>query len=505
MDKAAKLKHSKPFKDSFWSEFEEVDNLVSKMLEEIQSELQLERFNITKYKSNLKVLLLNLFVTYSVSPKMYLAVSRTSGDYSNKRYNSNNIGFKVFKNVFDALTSLKYIEYHRGYFNNFTATGQRSRIRANAKLIKCFKSNNISTAMITHDKDEETIILRKAKDKSSINKKNVSVSYKDTDEINKMRSNLEVINALLERTWIDIEISDKEHIKLNERMDKIPDKSPIDFTRRKLKRIFNNSSFEDGGRYYQVWWQEISSSYRKYITIEGKRTEEEDFAGIHLRMIYALEEIELGSDDIHLIDGFGNEYRNQVKRAIYIIINAETIESAINAIKNKLTLPKNKTAIDLFNQLKLRHPKIAKYFATGEGIKLQYIDSQIAEKVMLRLARDNIVALPMHDSFIVRMSHRKRLKQEMIKAYKEVLTAEAIIDKKESIRKELEQQEQQRPLVKDQINYKDLREPLAGNEIINITKEGIKNYKQYNLREYEWRALEDIRKEILEDIRKETL
>ena len=38
-----------------------------------------------------------------------------------------------------------------------------------------------------------------------------------------------------------------------------------------------------------------------------------------------------------------------------------------------------------------------------------------------------------------------------------------------------------------QINYKDLREPLAGNEIINITKEGIKNYKQYNLREYEWR------------------
>ena len=81
MDKSARLKHSKPFKVSLWSEFEEVDNLVSKLLEEIQSELQLQRFNKTKYKSNLKVLLLNLFVTYSVSPKMYLAVSRTSGDY----------------------------------------------------------------------------------------------------------------------------------------------------------------------------------------------------------------------------------------------------------------------------------------------------------------------------------------------------------------------------------------------------------------------------------------
>ena len=107
---------------------------------------------------------------------------------------------------------------------------------------------------------------------------------------------------------------------------------------------------------------------------------------------------------------------------------------------------------------------------------------------MIRLSRDNIVALPIHDSFIVRVSHLNDLKEEMIRAYKEVLTTEAIIDKKESIRKELEKQEQQRPLVKDQINYKGLREPISGDELINITQEGIKNYKQYNRRESEWRA-----------------
>ena len=154
----------------------------------------------------------------------------------------------------------------------------------------------------------------------------------------------------------------------------------------------------------------------------------------------------------------------------------------------ELTLPKNKTAKDLFNQLELKHPKIAKYFATGIGIELQYLDSQIAKKVILRLARVNIVALPVHDSFIVRMSHINDLKDEMNKAYEEVLTTKAITDKKESIRKILEQQEQQRPLVKDQINYKDLREPITGNELINITKEGINNYKQYKCREDEWRA-----------------
>ena len=51
MDKAAELKHSKPLKDSLWSEFEEVDNLVSIVLEEIRSALKLERFNKTEYKS----------------------------------------------------------------------------------------------------------------------------------------------------------------------------------------------------------------------------------------------------------------------------------------------------------------------------------------------------------------------------------------------------------------------------------------------------------------------
>ena len=315
MDKAAELKHSKPLKDSLWSEFEEVDNLVSVVLKEIRSSLKVERFNKTKYKSNLKVLLLNLFVTYSVSPKMYLAVARGFGDYSTSRYNSNNIGYKVFVRLVDILSKLGYIEYHRGHFDSFTSSGQRSRIRANSKLIKHFKSKSIYTAMITNDKDEETIILKKSKEESANPNRKDLAYYIDNEATNKMRNNLEEINALLDRTWIDIDISDEEHIKLNEKMDKKPDKNPIDFTRRKLRRIFNNSSFEQGGRFYHGWWQEISSSYRKYITISGKLTEEEDFSGIHIRMLYAFEGIEFGSEDTYIIEGYGSEYREEVKKS----------------------------------------------------------------------------------------------------------------------------------------------------------------------------------------------
>ena len=478
MDKSARLKHSKPLKDSLWSEFKEVDNLVSVVLKEIKSALKVERFNKTKYKSNLKVLLLNLLVTYSVSPKMYLAVARGFGDYSTSRYNSNNIGYKVFVRLVDILSELGYIEYHRGYFVTATSAGKRSRIRANTKLIKHFKSSAITTAMITMNKNEETIILKKSKEASLNPKKKDLVYYIDTDETNKMRGNLERINALLDRTWIDIEISDKELIKLNQAMDRETDKNPIDFTRRKLRRIFNNSSFEQGGRFYHGWWQEISSSYRKYITISGKLTEEEDFSGIHIRMLYSFEGIEIGSEDTYTIEGYGSEYREEVKKALNTIINAKTRDEAIYSIRNKLTLPKNKTAENLFNQLELKHPKIAKYFATGKGIELQYQDSQIAEKVMIRLARDNIVALPVHDSFIVRASHLIDLKEEMNKAYKEVITTKAVIKKKESAKQESRKQEQQRP-------HQDIP---TGDELHKIIQDGVYNYKQYNRREREWRA-----------------
>ena len=84
------------------------------------------------------------------------------------------------------LAKLKYIEYHPGHYDSLTASGNRSRIRANAKLIKCFKSYSISTAMITNDKDEETIILKKSKDESINPNRKDLVDYIDNPTTNKM-------------------------------------------------------------------------------------------------------------------------------------------------------------------------------------------------------------------------------------------------------------------------------------------------------------------------------
>jgi hypothetical protein len=46
-------------------------------------------------------------------------------------------------------------------------------------------------------------------------------------------------------------------------------------------------------------------------------------------------------------------------------------------------------------------PGIASHFGTGIGLRLQRVDSDIAEQVMLHFADQGIPCLGVHDSFIV--------------------------------------------------------------------------------------------------------
>ena len=45
--------------------------------------------------------------------------------------------------------------------------------------------------------------------------------------------------------------------------------APIDYTRIRLYRIFNED-FTSGGRFYRGWWQNIPRDLRQYITIDGE-------------------------------------------------------------------------------------------------------------------------------------------------------------------------------------------------------------------------------------------
>ena len=56
-------------------------------------------------------------------------------------------------------------------------------------------------------------------------------------------------------------------------------------------------------------------------------------------------------------------------------------------------------------------------FFKGYGGLLQYEDSCMAEDVLLAGVKENIVTLPVHDSFIVRRQHEDFLRHQMIASF----------------------------------------------------------------------------------------
>jgi hypothetical protein len=67
-----------------------------------------------------------------------------------------------------------------------------------------------------------------------------------------------------------------------------------------------------------------------------------------------------------------------------------------------------------------RHEPIKEYFYSGEGVRLQFLDSCVAERVMLKMLDKGRVVLPVHDSFIMRIG----LEKELSDAMEEALTEE---------------------------------------------------------------------------------
>lgn len=186
-------------------------------------------------------------------------------------------------------------------------------------------------------------------------------------------------------------------------------------------RIFNNS-MERGGRFYALGtnWQNIKGDLRRQMTLGGEGVVELDFSTLHPSILYA----EIGAtrpDDCYAIDGWP---RPLVKRAVCILINAPTLHSARLAIAHcdEMELPGageqnlKEIASRLIDDIKRVHAPISRFFHSDAGARLMRLDSEIAERVMLLLHRKNIIALPVHDSFLVAKSHARDLEAAMYEA-----------------------------------------------------------------------------------------
>ena len=204
-----------------------------------------------------------------------------------------------------------------------------------------------------------------------------------------------------------------------------------------LRAIFNNESWDEGGRLYAVLtkygvnYQDIPSDYRNTITIDGRPTVELDYGSLHISMLYAAEGI-VTSADAYDIEGLPRDF---VKKAILVIINADNRTAALKSLENDSRSMMNRTLLsekksrlkraycecenfdEALSAIEHHHSPIAKYFYTGYGIKLQNKDSAIALEILNAFVDSDIPILPVHDSFIVEQSQENNLRKVMEETY----------------------------------------------------------------------------------------
>ncbi|MDB2639058.1 hypothetical protein N9Y91_08680 [Alphaproteobacteria bacterium] len=342
-------------------------------------------------------------------------INKRAGWYSeNSRYRDPNLTYKQTVAAYDGLIKLGLVqETQRGYFNRETLEGSITRFAANDELLSIFSDiKDDPFKVIQPNLSSESIILR-----DKIDGKKQQIDYLDTPGVNEMRDNLLLINKCLKAHYPDIRIRDDEWFPLQERIMADPKKQPIDLTRRTLVRIFSEGRFDRGGRFYRGWWQNVPSEYRPYITIAGKKTCEYDFSQLNPHMVYFLRDKELGSEDAYN-RVFDCDHRDLVKEAFNAMMQSST-----PLLKEPEDIDLSEVDFDwpfLRQAIMDAHKPIQDMFFKGHGNYLQYVDSVMAEDVMLKFAKsDYAPVLPIHDSFIMQFAFGEsdELEEDMRRAF----------------------------------------------------------------------------------------
>ena len=430
------MAHSRPLDVHRWSDHEEVNGFVDRIYKDFISPPQKE--NIRIKKKHLKVVLLDLYIAWLEDPELNIAVHMRPSAYSNgtifsrgkSRYNELNIKVSTIE-IVHRLHSCGLIGFHKGFEGSAGWHGYLSRIWPLSELIQFFKQASFNKFYINYSKNRETIILRNSEKKE--------IEYEDNRATNEMRALVEKYNSILERAFIDIPTLDKPIVELpNKHSNGKKRKSAsvnISHHDKFVRRIFNNSSFSQGGRFYGGWWQRIDSQLRKEIRINNIATVEIDYSSLHVVLAYAKEGMDYwqstDQDPYDLpIRGVSDKQhqRSLCKLFILLSLNASKEQSLFKAFRSELNYEEypykftDGILAELLNTIKFFHSKISHLICTGAGLELMNTDSRICEYIIREFLKTNTPILTVHDSFIVQVGAEDRLHDVMGEAV-EVVTS----------------------------------------------------------------------------------
>ena len=409
-----------------------LNQVVSCLAEELQShwatngKRRLGPADEDAFRASLSHIIIDAMQAYNPSSEKSMAsIHKSSGHYSQGRYWSAPYGYKIhIGRSYDGLCGLGYIqECKKGVYTDY------------ARLLTRYRATDKLVAMFDEDMIEDLHVILRPRTNSETIRLNITqedgykmlVDYQDTEETVAMREDMAIINKCLSKSWVDLELDEDQMRDMKLRMlPEAQDRRSLNdndgilrLQDRTLYRVFNDEGFSTNGRLYGSWWQNIPKDYRPYIIIDGKRTIELDYSGLHPSLIYAMCGEKLNGDPYELL--VGNQFRSRRKEF------RKVVKRAFNAMLNaghELMREPTGTGLSQFNlswkELKeaiiAHHAPIANKFFTATGAQLQLIDSKVAIAVLKHFAEMGVAVLPVHDSFIMHQGYQSELKEVMRKA-----------------------------------------------------------------------------------------
>ena len=267
------------------------------------------------------------------------------------------------------------------------AGGQQTILKAGPKLLSRIERFDITRDDMGQAPEEEVLVLRAPKRVSNSNAE--YQEYEEDKATIALRQQMTDINA-----WLDTADISCSHPQ-------------VDPAHRRLRRIFNNSDFAQGGRLYGGFWQAMSSDERQeHILIEGDCCVELDYGQMSLAILYGLTGTKPPEGDLYDLsaEGIPTSYRKGIKTVIQALINSSKVPTKMPKGVRKL-IPSRYTIKDILEAVARKHPAIYPQMTSGIGMQLFRKESDILVDVLETLRSEGIVALPVHDAVIVMDEH----------------------------------------------------------------------------------------------------
>ncbi|RYY22693.1 MAG: hypothetical protein EOP62_22565 [Sphingomonadales bacterium] len=305
-----------------------------------------------------------------------------------------------------------------GYASVDSSKRRASSIRPTMEFVKLCQKHDVCTFEVK-PKPTLPLRLRMTKEATSQEDEHESglVEFHESEETERMTGNLGLINEFLATTTVALDMTPAQWADMEWRLigkAKRQKRRPkrIRWLISPLYRVFNNSRWDHGGRFYGPDYQGIPKEYRQFLMIDGQPTVEVDFTAMHPTMLYARLGVQLVGDPYRT--PFCND-RDLVKVTLNALLNAKRRNiKPVDLFDSETAGMTWKQFVDRV----LEHFRpLQRFICSGEGIKLQRIDSDIAEMVMLAFVRFGIPILPMHDSFLVPAQHEHLLIDTMKSAF----------------------------------------------------------------------------------------